>query len=231
MEYKSIDISGKNIEELFFHYTNRKNVDSIFLNGLIPKIGKNSNFIEKSEKVFFTKGSKGILVLMDVWIKWLVLRPKNNFIYGAGAFLMQQKWFPKFIIDILWSNWIGNEKRIKKACKKLNNILNESVFLSLDLENGVDYKEDDFDEVKQRNFRKNWLDYIYSYDEGLTNKRMDYWNMHTLTGKIIEPYKISIVRVDKETNVNEILRYIIKNTNYDLKKLPFLDKYNDMFFT
>lgn len=117
MEYKSIDINGKNIEELFFHYTNIKNVDSIFLNGLIPKIGKNSNFIEKSEKVFFTKGSKGILVLMDVWIKWLVLRPKNNFIYGAGAFLMQQKWFPKFIIDILWSNWIGNEKRIKKPVK------------------------------------------------------------------------------------------------------------------
>ncbi len=230
MEYKSIDISGKNIEELFFHYTNINNIDSIFEYGLIPKIGKNSNFIEKSEKVFFTKGSKGILVLMDVWIKWLVLRPRSNFIYGTGAYLMQRRWFPKIIIDILWGNWIRNEKRIKKACKKLYGILNESVFLNLCLEKGIDYKEDDYDEVKLRGFRRSWLEYVYSYDEGLINKQMDYWNMHTITGKVIEFSKIKIVKINDEMNANEILKYIIKNTDYDLRELPFLTKYKDMFF-
>lgn len=230
MKYRSIDISGRNIEQLFFHYTNINNIDSIFEYGLIPKIGKNSNFIEKSEKVFFTKGSKGILVLMDVWIKWLVLRPRSDFVYGTGAYLMQKKWFPKIIIDILWKNWIKSEKRIKKACKKLNGILNESVFLNLSLENGVDYKENDFDEVKLRSFRKSWLDYIYSYDEGLTNKKMDYWNMHTLTEKVIESSKIKVVKVKNKTNANEVLKYIIKNSNYDLKKLPFLNIYKNMFF-
>lgn len=179
MKYKSIDISGKNTEELFFHYTNINNIDSIFERGLIPKIGKNANFIEKSKKVFFAKGSKGILVLMDVWIKWLVLRPKSDFIYGSGAYLMQKKWFPKIIIDILW---------------------------------------------------KNWLDYIYSYDEGLTNKQMDYWNMHTITGKVIESSKIKIVKINDEMNANQILKYLIKNTDYDLEKLPFLNIYKNMFF-
>lgn len=144
---------------------------------------------------------------------------------------MQRKWFPKIVIDILWKNWINNEKRIKKACITLNDILNESIFLKLDLEKDIDYKDDDFDEVKLRNFRKNWLDYIYSYDAGLVSKRMDYWNMHTLTGKIINPSKISTVKLGDKIDANEVLKYIIRNTNYDLKKLPFLNKYNNMFFT
>lgn len=229
MKYE--DIVNKNIDNMFFHYTNKDNLDSIFKKGLIPRIGKNASFIETSEKVFFTKGAKGILVLVDVWIKWLVLRPKNNFIYGVGAFLMQQRWFPKIIIDILWSNWIKSESRTKRACKKLNKVLDKSVFLSLALEKNIDYKEEDLDEVKQRSFRKDWLDYIYSYDKGLINKKMDYWNMHTLTGKVIEPSKIRLVRLEEKTNANEILKYIVKNTNYDLDELPFLNEYKSKYLS
>ena len=71
----------------FFYLLNPYHTNKCNLTNLC----KNASFIETSEKVFFTKGAKGILVLVDVWIKWLVLRPKNNFIYGVGVFLMHEK--------------------------------------------------------------------------------------------------------------------------------------------
>lgn len=55
----------------FFHYTNKNNLDDIIKNGLQPRIGNNSLYVEKSKKVFFAQGENGILTIMDVWLKWL----------------------------------------------------------------------------------------------------------------------------------------------------------------
>ena len=48
-------ITLQDIQHNYFHFTSKKNLHSIKQNGLIPKIGKNSKFIEKSEKVFLLK--------------------------------------------------------------------------------------------------------------------------------------------------------------------------------
>lgn len=65
------DISQIDLKHSFFHYTNKQNLDSIVKNGLEPRIGENSLYVEKTPKVFFVKGEKGIITIMDVWLRWL----------------------------------------------------------------------------------------------------------------------------------------------------------------
>ncbi len=40
---------------------------------------------------------------MDSWIKWLIAKPKSNFIYWIGAYLLKIKYFPKIIHKIIIS--------------------------------------------------------------------------------------------------------------------------------
>lgn len=58
-------------DNLFLHYTDESNVESILKNGLVPAIGKNSIVIEKSKKIFFSIGAYGALDIMDRWFRWL----------------------------------------------------------------------------------------------------------------------------------------------------------------
>lgn len=63
------DINNIDLDSVFLHYTNVCNLENILNKGLEPRIGINSKGIEKSEKVFFSVGDKGALVIMDVWLK------------------------------------------------------------------------------------------------------------------------------------------------------------------
>lgn len=224
---KSIDICELNKNNCFLHYTNVKNINSIFKLGLEPRIGKNAITIEKNKKVFFTIGFDNTLYLMDVWIKWLVLRPRSNFIYSCGACFMKKSYFPKFIIDYIWRYWIHSKSKVNYACKKLYKILNKSVFLLLDLEENIDYKFDDIDEVKNQKFSRRHLKYIYNYkDDDVNSNLMEKWNMHTLVGKSIEKEKITLVKYKDITNANELLKYMIRNSNINFQEeTPFLNKY------
>ena len=70
----TIDLNEFDGENTFYHFTNRDNYESISLNGLIPSIGDNANGIEKTSKVFFSKGNIGFLRICDVWINWFIYR-------------------------------------------------------------------------------------------------------------------------------------------------------------
>ena len=184
--YNSIDIKELNKTTVFLHYTDKRNVKSIFSVGLLPKIGKNSKNIELNKKVFFTEGFDNTLFLMDSWIKWLVLRPKSNFIYKCGCFYMTHKIFPKIVVDLIFKNWIKSDKKVKYACEKLDNILKNSVFLKLDLVENVDFSYSDIDEVKNQSFSRKQLGYVYTCDSDVSDSKVELWNMHTLKDKIIE---------------------------------------------
>lgn len=49
-------ITIQDIQHNYFHFTPKKNLHSIKQDDLVPRIGKNAKFIEKSEKVFFVEG-------------------------------------------------------------------------------------------------------------------------------------------------------------------------------
>lgn len=225
-QIKTIDINTINKNDCFLHYTAIKNLYSIFDIGLEPRIGKNSMAIEKSKKVFFTIGFDNTLILMDAWIKWLVLRPRSNFIYNCGAFFMTKKYFPEIIVDTIFKKWIKNDKRIKYACKKLNKILNNSVFLLLDLEEDVDFKYNDIDEVKSQKFPRKQLKYIYTYCPNIENNTIEKWNMHTLSNKIIEKKKITLLSANNSFKASDLIEYMFYQSNIKFsKELPFFNKY------
>ena len=192
LKYPSIDISDIDGDTSFLHYTNSSNLKEIFEKGLEPRIGKNSVVIEKSKKVFFTVGFKNTLIIMDVWLMWLLSRPKNQFIYKLGAYFLTKSYFPKFIYDIIFSFWHKSEKKLEKALKELDKILLSSVFLVLDLEDKIDFDYEDYDEVKVQNFPKRMLKSIYKYGSDLDNPKMESWNMHTYSNKVIEKEKITV---------------------------------------
>ena len=97
------DISKIDMNNTFFHYTAKNNLSTIIKNGLEPRIGKNSLYVEKSKKVFFSQGEKGILTLMDVWLRWLTAKCGiSNQIYYLGTFYMRMplciKSIPNYVV-------------------------------------------------------------------------------------------------------------------------------------
>lgn len=228
--YKTIDIKNINYNKTFFHYTDKNNIQSIFEKGLLPKIGDNSKNIELNKKIFFTKGFDNTLFLMDAWIKWLMLRPKNNFIYKCGAFYMTHKIFPRVVVDILFKNWIKSKRKINYACKKLDYILENSVFLKLDLIENIDFSYDDCDEVKNQKFSRNQLSYVYTYGYDVNDKRIELWNMHTFKDKMVEKEKIKLISVGNSICAKDVVLFMADNSEFDIKeKCPFLYKYLEKY--
>ena len=220
-----VDVRQLDKNNTFFHYTNKNNVNSIFQKGLLPKIGKSSKNIELNKKVFFTKGFDNTLILMDSWIKWLVLRPKNNLIYKCGCFYMTHK-FPQIVVDLIFKNSIKSDTKIEYAFKKLDDILENSVFLKLDLIENIDFSYDDIDEVKSQPFSRNQLKYVYNYGNDINDNKLELWNMHTIKDKVIEKEKIKLLNLNGTKCAKDIVLYMVDNTDISLEdKCPFLFKY------
>lgn len=227
------DISTIDLDNVFLHYTNIQNLNSIIDNGLVPKKGINAKVIEKSKKIFFSIGEKGALVIMDSWIKWLIAKPKSNLIYWIGAYLLKVSFFPKIIHKTIISNNKKSKNKSNWAYRKLKNILDNSIYLILDLEENVDFSFDDVDEVKAfSNYPASYIKSLYAYDSNVTKKQMEYWNMHTFSNKVIEPHKISLLTYEKKYSASDIVKYLIeKNLNFVKKNCEHLYKYYNYIYS
>ena len=217
-EYK---ITIDDIKHNYFHFTSSKNLQSIKQNGLIPKIGKNARFIEKSEKVFFVEGLDNLLILFDCWINCYYYIPRITFIYALGARLLKQKWFPQIIEDVYFGVLKKTKVHRKRAYKVFDKIINESVLLKLDLKENIDFQYNDIDEIKSKNYKKRHLElmgYSKKYSS-LDNNCMDKWNMHCLSNHIISSDKIKLCYLDNSYKLNAIFDYAIKNSTLDLENI------------
>lgn len=63
-----VDIKKCDINNDYFHFTNRKNVDSILNNGLIPSAGVASQLVKDRPNVSVSKGGKGIMGIINSFI-------------------------------------------------------------------------------------------------------------------------------------------------------------------
>lgn len=63
-----VDIKECDINNDYFHFTNRKNVESILNNGLIPSIGAASQLVGDRPNVSVSKGGKGIMGIINSFI-------------------------------------------------------------------------------------------------------------------------------------------------------------------
>lgn len=218
------DISEIDLKHSFFHYTNKSNLDSILKNGLEPRIGQNSLYVEKTPKVFFVEGEKGIVTIMDVWLRWLTSKSSiNKFIYWLGTFYMRSPFCIKSIPNNVVMKNLKSQKKRKKVYEKMKYILENSVFFILDLEEKIDFDYSDIDEVKNT-YYESFLKLLYPSDSNIKDKRIEYWNMHTYSNKIVDSKKISLLK--DNNNANDILINIIeRNIQYVQKNHEFLYEY------
>ncbi len=230
-DFKIKDISQIEIDNTFFHYTAKENLNNIIKNGLEPRIGKNSLYVEKSKKVFFAKGEKGVLTLMDVWLKWLNSKcGMSNQIYFIGTFYMRMPLCIKLIPNYIVQKSLKNKKKHIKVFNELKLILDNSVFLILDLKENIDFSYNDIDEVKN-SYYESFLKLLYPSTSDLKNKKMEYWNMHTYSNKLIEFEKVSLLKDKNEYSASKILANLIKNNILYVKEnLPFLYEYYIYFY-
>lgn len=225
------DISQINMNKTFFHYTNKNNLNTIIKNALEPRIGENSLYVEKSKKVFFSQGKYGILTLMDVWLRWLTAKSGiSNQIYYLGTFYMRMPLCIKCIPNYVVRKSLKNKNKRIKVFNQLKNILDNSVFLILDLEENVDFDYNDLDEVKDT-YYESFLKLLYPSESDLKDKKIEYWNMHTYSNKVIDSSKISLLKDKDEYSASEILEQLIDdNILYAKQNLVFLYEYYNYFY-
>lgn len=218
----------KDIESNYFHFTQKNNLKSIKKSGLIPRKGSHAKYIEKTEKVFFVEGLDNLLILFDCWINVYYYMPKISFIYTLGSHFLRQKWFPQFIADVYFGVLKKTKIHKERAFKVFDQMLNESVLLKLDLKENIDFKYNDIDEIKSRNYRKRHLElmgYSKKYSS-LDSNEMDKWNLHCLSDHNISSNKIKLCYINNSVQLRDIFNYIIDNTKLDLKDVcPVLYDY------
>lgn len=225
------DISQIDMNNTFFHYTSKNNLNTIKKNGLEPRIGENSLYVEKSKKVFFAQGENGILTLMDVWLRWLTSKSGiNNQIYCLGTFYMRTPLCIKGIPDYIVSKSLKNKNKRIKVFNQLKDILDDSIFLILDLEENVDFSYNDIDEVKDT-YYESFLKLLYPITSNIKDKKIEYWNMHTYSNRVIDSSKISLLKDKDEYSASKILKQLIDNNILYVKQnLDFLYEYYNYFY-
>ena len=226
-------------EEAFWHVTNKKNLESIRENGLIPKDGKRDGVL-KSEidpvpRVFFSHGLEAVL--------WQA----NNLAYLIDNFCTEQievkedgynrkelnKEIKKFLedkengkentkgfIDIgLFLQEKINSKGISKSITEKDlemvsynltkSLWENSIYIKANLEDGIDYS-----------YEKD-----FNYIRGGKTKPMDKANMHTFERRSIDSEKLEVMSDDEGKTLNswEVLKQMAeyyKKENPDKEHLP-----------
>ena len=213
----------------YFHFTDKKNLKSIMSNGLIPSIGQHAKNIEKTKKIFFVEGLDNLLILFDCWINALYYIPVIPLIYKLGAFFLRFRWFPRIISDSYFKVLKVSKLHQKRAFKMLDKTLDNGILLNLALEESIDFRYDDKDEIKDGGYSKEHLEicgYSKKYSD-LNDATMDRWNMHTLTNHNVDNKKIKICYLENgNCSLRDIFNYCLKNTNVDYKNIcPLLCAY------
>ncbi len=206
----------------YFHFTDRKNLESITNKGLLPNIGSNAKNIEATKKIFFVEGLDNLLILFDCWINALYYIPVIPFIYKLGAFFLRFRWFPNIIGDTYFKVLKVSKLHQKRAFRRLDKILDKGVLLRLKLQENIDFKYDDKDEIKSRGYQKKHLE-VCGYSEkysDLDSNIMDKWNMHTFTNHVVDSKKIEVCVLENgSSNLRDIFEYCLENTEIDIKNI------------
>lgn len=222
----TIDLNEFDGENAFYHFTNRDNYESISLNGLIPSIGDNANGIEKTSKVFFSKGNIGFLRICDVWINWFIYRIslynsvlKYKDITKEERMNLKRKFRENFTNGLYYT-----EDNVNYAITWMMEYMKSNIVLKLDIPHD-DYDELDIDEAKlhekEEFINRMYLGYITSSD------KVESFNMHTKSGVGVDKEKISKVTTNDDDSALSILKEIYRKEKDkdNVLEFAFLDRF------
>lgn len=204
---KKVIINDLDKDNTLFHFDVH---DLAFIEefGFIADIGPDSKNAEKTPKVFFSKGVKGILDIIDVWLIWRMNKDHQN----------TKGWTKEFLSGL----YLDNKEKREITFDNMYIWLKQRKYYKVDLEEGIDYLKNDVDEAKESAIQdkrcesKNYIPwkFLFAYEmyKGKIKHKdntMEDWNMHTITGKNISPDKISLVQTeDGKTDALSIVKVL-----------------------
>ncbi len=232
-----IDISTLNynqMENLFFHYSWKKYLESYDKIGIKPIIGENSDGVDSKSSIFFSKGIEGVLELWDVWLKWRLNRQNNPQYRGNTSDEIKatldryrtnnitdeerKEWY--YWIDYLKEKkYLSNNEMLTKLFEYQYNEMVNSVYLLMNLKDNEEFTYNQIDEKKQKaiNYSKKsgrGIDPVVSAQYGaysdLSTPIVDKWNMQTIPGKdmTIEPSRLKKLIINGNNDVYSIIKYM-----------------------
>ena len=238
---KKIDLEKNKVK--YFHFTKKKNLESIDEKGLVPKIGDNSKSGEATPKVFFSDGISEVAKCLDVWVRWRIIQyqktnqrqepldfvPFEPVIDGnlsdndkARYEKIFHEKMSQFSKDMA-SGKLDTADARNYAYEDMYREWKDLVYLSLDLEEGIDFSKDDNDEAFEKNQTEEDIkvgEYMYgSMDKDVA---MQSWNMHTKSNQGVPRDKIlGQLSVNDKTDGISIAKEIFRQASIEQESKDF----------
>ena len=230
-----IELSNEELQHGLFHFSLKKDKNSIDRKGLETRIGRNSKGIDKQSSIYFSYSLEGALETWDVWLKWRANRlyspcfqEENKEIIeklenGTATEEEKKEYYYK---TELWNEEFssGKYREDKEKMKFLFDFqideMQASNYYLLDLKEGEDFSFDEVDVKKESNLKRkdrtNDVGYkifheMYGSYSDFESSKVDKWNMNTFLGKqmIIEPNRIKQLTLPNGKNdVLSIITYL-----------------------
>ncbi len=239
-------LSYEDLSKMFFHFSLKKDKNSIDKRGLVSQIGRNSKGIDEKKSIFFSYSIEGLLETWDQWLKWRMNRLYNPYFQEENKSIKERianntaseeekgKYYSK------WEQWVNEftSGEYKEDVKKLKFLFDfqidemlSSNYYSLDLIEGEDFSFDDIDEHKSKIISRKDDSHLKSIEykmlatrygkySDLNSPKVDKWNMHTKMkdgdGVKIDPSRIK--QLSLSNGKNSVLDIV----------LYLYDKYSEM---
>jgi len=179
----TIDIKKCDLKEDYFHFTNRKNVDSILNNGLIPSVGTASELVSDRANVSVSKGVKGIMGIINSFI----YKFKNEL--KTSQIPEEYKQYFQEISNFEEENLISKDI----ACKAMIRKLKDEVYFRVKLNEG------DLEQAKIGGF----TGYDVNLPIGIDNSKLDV--ITDSNNKVLSAYEVAEYLYEKVKNI-EVFR-------------------------
>ena len=187
----TINIQDCDINNDYFHFTNKANVNGILNEGLIPKIGVASNLVNDRANVSDSKGGKGIMGIINSFIYKFYQEMKISDIPEE-----YRKYFNE-ISDFKLNDFISKEI----ACKAMIRKLKDEVYFRIMISN--------------EQLEKAKIGGLTGYDVNLPMK-IDKANIEIITdsnNKVLSAYDVAKYIYEKAKNI-DIFRKMHKDFFY-----------------
>ena len=211
-------------KEIFFHFTRKGNQEDIEKKGLDPKAKKENAVANDKETpvIYFSEGLDGMFETLNTWVR-----------YEYYNKVQERR---REGIDVKFGNEEIDPKILEEVHEKMYNDLKDRMYYSIDLEEGIDYLEDDIDDKKIDLKTRNIPEFIireakWQYGDGeysdFNDVKQERWNRNTIKGKVIEPEKLTKV-ISEKGDIDALNVVIEQYERYDNNSKEKLKELSDL---
>ena len=211
-------------KRFFLHFTRKKNQEDIEKKGLDPKAKKENAVANDKETpvIYFSEGLDGMFETLNTWVR-----------YEYYNKVQERR---REGIDVKFGNEEIDPKILEEVHEKMYNDLKDRMYYSIDLEEGIDYLEDDIDDKKIDLKTRNIPEFIireakWQYGDGeysdFNDVKQERWNRNMIKGKVIEPEKLTKV-ISEKGDIDALNVVIEQYERYDNNSKEKLKELSDL---